>query len=801
MRKPDELREEAGGRLWAEKGMCAHNPTDELQRSIRELQVRLAELERQNKELKSIFENAAEGIDQTTPEGRYLTVNPAFARMMGYSTPAEMMAEVTDIGRQVYVNPEDRERLKELFAKKGRVDGYEAQVYRRDGRIIWVSINARAVRDETGAIIYYEGTQENITERKQADMALRESEERFRTLFEHSPVGISIARNGVTLYANQTCCRMLGYRDLTEMAGIPQLSRVAPHCRQEVADYIARRERGEAAPAAYDTVWLRKDGSTFPIHVEAARIQLTDGLATVAFLEDITEHKRAVEQLRRREAEFKALVENSPDIVSRIDEEMRIVYTNSAIERLTGYPRSTYLDKRLRDLPYPESLTAFWEESARKVFETGRELSFESSISTPKGQQWHEYRLAPEFGADGSVASVLLVGRVITDRKNMEEDLLKTEKLEATSILAGGIAHDFNNLLAVILGNINLARMPRLSSRDRDKVLKQAEEACSQATNLTRQFLTLSKGGAPSKRLQSLCGLIADMVSLALSGSSIKPKVNIADDLWPIYCDWGQIQQALMNLLMNAREAMEAGGDIEILARNVHLSEGEVPPLKEGKYIQVTIQDCGKGIPKEILASIFDPYFSTKSRGAQKGMGLGLTMAYSIVTRHEGQIIVESEVGVGSKFNLFLPAVEKTVEEPAAPKKGQPAGTGRILVMDDEEMLLEVTSSMLNLFGYEVELAREGSEAVQRFKSAKDSGRSFDAVILDLTVRGGMGGKETIAKLLELDPSVKAILSSGYSDDPVLSSFKEYGFIGALRKPYQMGKLKEMLENLMKNKE
>lgn len=799
MRDNDELGVEVGREGCGRSVMDKNDPLEDLQQRIRELQARLGELERQNKELRSIFENAAEGINQTTPEGRYLTVNPAFARMMGYSLPEEMMREVTDIGRQIYVDPEDRESLKKLFAEKGRVDGFEARVYRRDGRIIWVSINARAVRDETGAIAYYEGTHENITERKRADLALRESEERFRTLFEFSPVGITIARKGVTLYANQACRRMFGYHDPSEALGTSQLNRIAPSCRQEISENIANREKGLPVPNAYDTIGLRKDGTTFPLHVEVARLQLTDGLATVAFLEDITERKQAVEELRRREEEFKALVENSPDIISRIDRDMRIVYTNPAMERLTGFPGSAYLDKKVRDLPYPESLTEIWEESARRAFETGQELSFESNLPTPKGQQWHEYRLAPEFAEDGSVASVLLVGRVITDRKNMEEELLKEEKLEVTSILAGGIAHDFNNLLAVILGNINLARMSRLSAGDRDNVLKKAEEACSQAANLTRQFLTLSKGGTPSKRLQSLRELISDVVSLALSGSSIKPEVRFADDLWLTYCDWGQIQQALMNLLINAREAMDAGGAVEVVARNVHLSEGEIPPLQEGRYIHVLIKDYGKGIPKEILASIFDPYFSTKSRGAQKGMGLGLTMAYSIIIKHGGQIVVESTVGVGSKFNVYLPAVETPVEEPTAPQREQSAGSGRILVMDDEEMLLEVISSMLELLGYEVELAREGFEALQLFKSAKDSGRPFDAVILDLTVRGGMGGKETIAKLLELDPFVKAILSSGYSDDPVLSCLDEYGFVGALRKPYQISELKEMLQNFVKS--
>jgi signal transduction histidine kinase/CheY-like chemotaxis protein len=383
------------------------------------------------------------------------------------------------------------------------------------------------------------------------------------------------------------------------------------------------------------------------------------------------------------------------------------------------------------------------------------------------------------------------------ERKRAEEEILKAKKLESIGILAGGIAHDFNNLLSVILGNISLAQTVAGPAEPVFKLLAEAEKASMRAKELTQKFITFSTGGTPVKKRTSLKGLIEDVASLALSGSNVVCTYSIPEDLWPVEIDRDQIGQVISNVVSNAREAMPNGGVLEIRSENVHIDTIKakgIPGLKEGRYVRVAFKDHGQGIHEEDLDKIFDPYFSTKDRGAQKGMGLGLTTALSIMKRHEGDIVVESKRGIGTTIYIYLPVSP----EPEPLQDGKEARlrgpeVRRILIMDDEEMVRNIAKDMLDHLGYQVDCARHGEEALWSFSRAVESGRPFDVVILDLTVKGGMGGKETVKKLLEIDPNVKAIVSSGYSGDPIMSEFRKYGFSDALAKPYRMSQLRDIL--------
>jgi signal transduction histidine kinase/ActR/RegA family two-component response regulator len=385
----------------------------------------------------------------------------------------------------------------------------------------------------------------------------------------------------------------------------------------------------------------------------------------------------------------------------------------------------------------------------------------------------------------------------ITDHKRAEEDRLILNKLESTSILAAGIAHDFNNLLTMILLNLELAETLIPPGEDLAHHLEQAKQAGLMASGLTQQLLTFASGGAPVRKPTHLAGVVEASVRLAVGGSAVRCDFSLAEDLWPVEVDAGQIGQVIRNLVLNAREAKPTGGVISVRAENVVLRPSENPSLPPGDYVRVSVTDWGGGISKEVLPKIFDPYFSTKQRGTQKGMGLGLSICHTVIQKHGGAIAVESEPGVGTTFRLHLPASRKLLPKEKASVPAGVLGKRKILVMDDEEVVRKLVRRLLQQMGHEVELAEDGQSAVAAYESAKDQGHPFDAAILDLTIRDGVGGQETIRELLKIEPAVKAIVVSGYANDPALLEPERYGFKGVLRKPFDRHNLRTVLARVL----
>ncbi|HEX3035879.1 MAG TPA: response regulator [Thermodesulfobacteriota bacterium] len=387
----------------------------------------------------------------------------------------------------------------------------------------------------------------------------------------------------------------------------------------------------------------------------------------------------------------------------------------------------------------------------------------------------------------------------IAERKRMQEELLRTQKLESIGVLAGGIAHDFNNFLTTILGNVSLIRMHTNSEDKMYKRLIEAEKACLRAKDLTGQLLTFSKGGAPVKKIISSIGeLVRESAHFALRGSNVGCEFSIAEDLWLAEVDEGQISQVIHNLVINAQQAMPEGGVIRITLENTTQGPTHRLSLKaEGKYIKITIEDKGIGIPGGYLSKIFDPYFTTK----QKGSGLGLTTVYSIVKSHHGYIEVESELQIGTKFYIYLPAIsEEQTKNEEENKAKVVKGKGKVLIMDDEELIRDVAGEILGQLGYEVEFAKNGTEAIELYVRARESSKSFNLVIMDLTIPGEMGGKETIEKLKEVDPGIKAIVSSGYFNHPVMAEYKNYGFKGVVTKPYKIEEFSKTVYEVINQK-
>ena len=382
-------------------------------------------------------------------------------------------------------------------------------------------------------------------------------------------------------------------------------------------------------------------------------------------------------------------------------------------------------------------------------------------------------------------------------RKQMEAELLNAKKLESLGILAGGVAHDFNNILTGVLGNISFAKR-FVNPEDRIfDMLEKAEKASERAKALTYQLLTLAKGREPVRKIISLAALLKNAADFALCGSNIKCEFFLADDLYPTEADEGQLERVIHNLVINARDAMPGGGALRIYAENVADNDAELHSSKDGRSIKITIEDHGTGIDEEHLQKIFDPYFTTKERDAQKGVGLGLAVCYAIIKKHNGSITVKTEKGVGTKVHICLPALDRKLQPSDKSEEAPVAGKGTVLVMDDEQLVRDFAATILEHLGYKVRTAEDGDEALNLYKKAMADGAPFDAVVMDLTIPGGKGGRETISLLLEADPGVKAIVSSGYSGNSMLSDFGKYGFSGVIEKPYTLLQFSRVLHGVI----
>ena len=524
-------------------------------------------------------------------------------------------------------------------------------------------------------------------------------------------------------------------------------------------------------------------------------------IGVIEYVRDITARKLAQEELAKEKERLAVTLRSIGEGVITTDTQGKIVLLNKAAEELTGWSQSEAAGRsiqetfRIIDEPSRQPLP----DLTPTVIAAGGTLSITENtilIARDESERIVSYSVAPIKDENGHTVGVVLVFRDVTEKRRMQEDLARTEKLESLGILVGGIAHDFNNILTAIMGNISLVKMNLDENNELCKRLTEAERASMRAQELTQQLLTFSKGGVPVRRTASINDIVRETAEFALRGSNVKCKFDLPDDLQPAEIDEGQISQVINNLIINADQAMPQGGAIEISAENMVVRPEDLLPVKCGNYIKIKVSDQGIGIPEPYIRKIFDPFFTTK----QKGSGLGLATTYSIIKRHEGHIEVESEVGVGSTFHVYLPASGKKLSTQRKSEEAAIPGSGRVLIMDDEETIRMVAGIALSNLGYSVQTACDGNAAIELYRQAMESGRPFDAVIIDLTIPGGMGGKETIAGLTQIDPEVKAIVSSGYSNDPIMAEYWKHGFKGFVPKPYKVQQLSKALHELLSGK-
>jgi PAS domain S-box-containing protein len=516
--------------------------------------------------------------------------------------------------------------------------------------------------------------------------------------------------------------------------------------------------------------------------------------ANIQLQADIKKRQMAEKALRESEKKYRGLIETASEAIIVIDYESgKIIDVNRKGIELLGRSADEIIGmhhSQIHPSDETEKYTWLFKKSA-------------TYLSPPDIAYHMLHKDGSRIPVEISTSIMELEGRKIIqgifrdlrEKIKLEEEIQKAQRLESAGVLAGGMAHDFNNLLTSILGNVSLAKVFADPEGKVYERLTETEKAVMRAKNLTQQLLTFAKGGVPVTRTVDLSNTIVESAEFALRGAILKCVYQIAENLWPVEADLGQISQVIHNLVINAYHSMPNGGSCRVEAKNILNRDTASIPLPEGRYVKISVQDFGSGILPEHLNKIFDPFFTTK----RSGTGLGLSTAYSIIKKHGGVLTVDSEVGKGSIFHIFLPVSDKT-GPPAVEDEAQAVilkGSGKVLLIDDEEFLLEMASELLQHLGYTVETAIDGKEALDLYKKGLESGQKHTVVIMDLTIPGGMGGKETIRELKKIDPDAKTIVSSGYATDPILSNFKEYGFDAMLPKPYEVEELAKILHKVI----
>ncbi len=704
------------------------------------------------------------------------------------------------------VHPDDIEQVAHEVTTYSQETGRAAFVHKPyrivalDGTVRWVNDQTFIRRDHTGSITHFQGIVEDITARMVADQALRESEEKFSRIFQLNPNTVIITRlkDGVILDVNDSFIKATGYSK-EEVLGRNSVTEILlwtdPKERRKYVGEMLRK----GAARDMELYFRIKNGSMRLGSVCGAMIEISGERCILGTIRDITEERQAADQLAAEKERLAVTVRSIGDAVITTDRDGRIALMNPIAEDLTGWHEAEAIGRPLMDVfrIVDQRSGEPCASPVDRVLSTGQIVGLanhtilvdrdgQESIIADSG--------APILDLQGEIIGVVLVFRDITGQQRIEKELLKMEKMTSLGVLAGGIAHDFNNFLTGIIGNLSLAKLDVQPGNTVSRALDEMEKAAVRAKDLTQQLLTFSKGDEPVRHTTNIGELFRESAQFALRGSNVSCRFSIDEELLPADVDDGQIAQVVHNLIINADQAMPNGGTVLIQGTNVTLPPDNPYALEPGDHIQMSIQDEGIGIHPKHLKKIFDPYFTTK----QKGSGLGLAVAYSIITKHGGQLTVDSKLGQGTTFAILLPASEGTHVIDTRETKGLVAGHGRILVMDDEDFIRELASVMLDKMGYEVTTAQDGQAAVNRYKEAMAAGHPFDAVILDLTVPGGMGGKETMRRLLSLDPNVRAVVSSGYSNDPVMANHAAYGFCGAVKKPYLVQELSQLLNVVVK---
>ncbi len=767
-------------------------------RAAGELERRQAEAEVRASELKyrSLVENAGEGI-YVAQDGIVKFHNARLAAICGYASAEILSRPFSD-----FVYADDCAQVMQQHHQ--RLQGHTiptsaCRIRHQSGDTRWV--------EWTAAPIEWEGQPAtlnfltDITARALAEEARQMSEARFRRLIDSLP---SIAvqgygPDGTIHYWNRANEAIYGFTEEEAMGQNLLDLIIPPEMREPVRAAIEHGAATGEMPPAGELALMHKDGTRVPVYSSHVRVQGVDTVPELfCFDVDISARIRAEAALADEKERLRVTLSSIGDGVIATDTAARIVLMNAVAEELTGWCAADALGRPLPEVFHRKAthVNAQGEDPVSQVLATGALVEGAAHTllcARDGGEVLIADRGAPIRDHESRIIGVVLVFRDVTQEEHREAELRKAQKLESLGILAGGIAHDFNNLLTGILGNLSLSLLETGAHDKRRPFLTEAEQAALRAKGLTQQLLTFARGGAPVTRLVHLEEVVRTTTVFSCRGSAVACHFTFGPGLWPAQVDEEQIGQVIQNLVINATQAMPNGGTLTVRAENRTLEAPNAWRLAAGPYVQITFRDQGIGMPADLLEKIFDPYYSTK----QHGSGLGLAVCYAIVTKHAGHISVASTPGAGSTFTLYLPAVAQTVPPQEVPPLVPTPGGGRILVLDDEEMIRRLMTKMLGALGYQAVAVADGGDALKRYQAAQDTGQPFDAVIMDLTIPGGLGGRETLPRLQALDPGVRAIVSSGYATDPILAHYRDYGFVAMLPKPYRLAEVSAVLAGVL----
>ncbi len=781
--------------------------------------------------LSQLFENAVEGIFRASVEGQLLSVNPALARMCGYSSPEEMILCIRDMSRDLYADPQARVEFKRRMLERGSVEGFEYQLRRKDGARIWVSENARVVRVSNGEVVAYEGSMEDITERKRSELerqvtfeiihavnvtdnlddllylvhqALRKvlyAENCFVALYEppsgmfHFPffidqfdeapppqqVGRSctayVYRTGRAMLIPQQAFDELAERGEVELVGTPSPSWLGAPLRTPAATIgvlVVQHYENEAAYTERDLEFLVSVGGQIALAIE---------------------RKRAEEKIRESEARLRVLVEQLPAVLWTVGKDLRFTSALGAGLARLGLKPNQIVGVSLMDY-FETNDQTFLPIAAHRRATKGEPVTFHVEW---KGGSY-TCHVEPLRTAEGELQGAICMALDITDRKQLEEQLRQAQKMEAVGRLAGGIAHDFNNLLMVIQGYADLMTERLAEGDPLRRNAEQIQTASQRATSLTRQLLAFSRKQMLAPKVLNVQSVVVEMEKILrrLIGEDIQLETSSAPDLGLIKADRSQIEQVILNLAVNARDAMPEGGRLTIETANVELDKAAAHPpavLSPGKYVMLAVTDNGCGMDADTQAHIFEPFFTTKEKG--KGTGLGLATVYGIVKQSGGYVWVYSEPGRGTSFKVYLPRIE---DEPTArgrdaksDAKELPRGSETVLLVEDEKGVRELAREYLELTGYTVIAAEDGHTALEL--AAMHVG-PIQLLMTDV-VMPGISGRELAGRVKAIRPEIKVLFMSGYTDQAVV----HHGILDTdaalLQKPFTMAALAAKLREIL----
>ncbi len=701
------------------------------------------------------------------------------------------------------IHPDDRDSVQAEIAKALQMKKPFRLLYHivtAQNEVKWVWEQGQGIANKDGEIIALEGFITDISDRIRAEEELRDE----RGLFIAGPVVVFKWRNEASYpadYVSPNIMTEYGYKAEDFLSGRFYYRDIV-HPDDKIRIQSEARAFIDRGALWYEQEYRIIDAQGRYRWVDDFTRVIRDSRGAIThfhcYLLDVTNRKRAENMLAAETNRLTVTLQSIGDGVIACDTEGRIVLINRVAEELTGWKNYDGVGQKIEDVFHivNRNTREICPNPVQNVLSSGEasELAADTLLLSKDGnERLLADSVAPIKDEAGQTIGAVLVFRDITERERIEAELAKAEKLDSLGILAGGIAHDFNNILTGIMGNISMVMSKIDDGAEIYKRLADAEKATLRAQDLTQQLLTFAKGGTPIKKAASIAELVRESAKFALRGSDVSCEFAFEDDLLPVEIDSGQISRVISNLVINADQAMPKGGVITIDISNVYGTDDNPLPIHGKNGIKISVKDQGTGIPEQNLRKIFDPFFTTKP----KGNGLGLATTYSIITKHDGHIAVESNLNVGTTFHIYLPASESETPSQTDFDDAAIPGHGKILIMDDDDGIRTVACIALTELGYQVDLASDGIEAVARYKEALDSGARYDAVIMDLTIPGGLGGIDTIKLLRDIDPQIKAIVSSGYSNAPVLSDYLKYGFKGFARKPYRVQQLSRILYEVL----